>query len=157
MICREVKDSTHALHGTVGHARVPQISLDKINFALLGQVADVLEFSAAEVVNHSHLRAPLKKSPNKVRTNEGRTSGHQDLAIFPVHFSSLSITRSFGDDIARETHSTWILELSPGIVSKAGEAQPRVEKTIPDHSRASTPGLSGACRNSGQRQHPHPA
>ena len=81
----EMEDNVHTLDDAFGNAGLAQIGFDESDTFFGDVFFDVVELAGAEVVDDFDAGALGDQGVDDAGANEGGTSGHQNVTIFPVH------------------------------------------------------------------------
>ena len=84
MIRGEMKNRVDALHRGAGHARLPQIGLQKIDFAGTEVLPNVGEMAAGQIIDNAHLfRASYQQLVGKRGANERHSARYENRLSHP--------------------------------------------------------------------------
>jgi hypothetical protein len=92
----QVKHHAHSVDGAFRHVHLTKISLDEIHLAGFDELADILGFSAAQIVDHPNDCASCHERIDQIGANEGSASSYESPAVLPVHdFSPTPVYSKF--------------------------------------------------------------
>jgi len=80
-----MKHDAHPFDRSFSRPRLLEVGLNKFHFAVTEMTADILQLSAAEIVDHPNLGAALDQDIEQMRADEGGSSCQENFSPVPIH------------------------------------------------------------------------